>query len=84
MIFLESNSLLPLSQFSCPRGLRTCNALLTLFHHLQVALDMGGKACSARLLSALDRISHCGLLYKLKSIRLERQFHVHSIGVPYW
>ena len=37
--FLEGNSLLPPSQFSYCRGLRTCDALLTLSHQLQVALD---------------------------------------------
>ena len=37
--FLESNSLPPLSQFSYRRALGTCNALLTLSHPLQVALD---------------------------------------------
>ena len=39
--FLESNSLLPPSQFSSRRGLRTCDALLTLSNNLQVAIDRG-------------------------------------------
>ena len=38
-IFLEG--LLPPSQFSYRRGLGTCDALLTLSPHLQVALDRG-------------------------------------------
>ena len=38
---LESNSLLPLSQFSYRRGWESCDALLTLSHHLYVALDSG-------------------------------------------
>ena len=36
--FLKSKSLLPPSQFSHRRGLGTCDALLTLPHHLQIAL----------------------------------------------
>ena len=39
--FLENNSQLSYSPFSYRRGLRTCDALLTLSHHLQVALDRG-------------------------------------------
>ena len=38
---LKSNNLLPPLQFSYRRGLRTCDALLTLSHHQQVALDRG-------------------------------------------
>ena len=39
--FLENNGLFHLSQFSYRRGLRTCDALLILFHRLQAALDKG-------------------------------------------
>ena len=39
--FLESNSLLYLSQFSHRKGLGTCDAVLALSHRLQVALDRG-------------------------------------------
>ena len=34
--FFKSNSIHPPSQFSYPRGLGTCDALLTLSHRLQV------------------------------------------------
>ena len=37
--FLESKGMPPLSQFSYRRGLGTCDALLTLSHSLQSALD---------------------------------------------
>ena len=50
--FLEDNSLLPSSQFMYRRGLRTCDALLTLSHHLQVDLH-GGKACSVGFISCI-------------------------------
>ena len=59
-IFLESNSLLLPSQFSYWRGLGTCDALPTLFHHLQVALDRGMERRLVQLgfSAAFDRISH--------------------------
>ena len=40
---LESNSLLPLFQVLYKRDLLTCDALLTLSHHLQVTLNGGMK-----------------------------------------
>ena len=43
LFFLEGNSLLPPSQFSHRRGVETSDALVTVFHHLQVALK-GGRA----------------------------------------
>ena len=39
--FLESNSLLPITQFSYRRGLRTCNAWIILSHRTQFALSRG-------------------------------------------
>ena len=68
--FLESNSLLPPSLLSYHRGLETCDVLLTLYHHLKVALDrdMERKLDHLDFSSALDRVSHCGLLHKLRSI----------------
>ena len=39
--FLESSSIFPPSHFSYRRGLEICDALLTLSHRLQVALDRG-------------------------------------------
>ena len=38
--FLEGNSLLLPSQFSYRKSLGTCDTLLTLFHQLQVTLDL--------------------------------------------
>ena len=58
--FLERNSMLLLSQFSYRRGLGTCDALLTLSHTLQVALDRGmeGNLVQLDFSDALDRVSH--------------------------
>ena len=74
--FLESNSLLPLSQFSYRRGLGALDALLTMLHHLQVALnrDMEGRLIQLDVSSALNRVKHCGLLHKMRSIDVGRQF----------
>ena len=58
--FLKSNRLFPLSQFSYTRSLRTCVALLTLSHHLQVALDRGieGRLIQLGFSGAFDMVSH--------------------------
>ena len=74
--FLEGNSLLPASQFLYRSSLRTCEALLTLSHHLQVTLDGGmeGRLVQFDFSVAFDRESHRGLLYKLRSIGVGRQF----------
>ena len=73
---MESNSLLPPSQFSYRRSLGTCDALLTLSHQLQVALDRGMKERLVQLdfSVAFDRLSHRGLLYKLRSIGIGKKF----------
>ena len=57
--FLEGNSLLPPSQFSCRWSLGACDALLTLSHHLQVALDRGMEERLVQLgfLAVFDRVS---------------------------
>ena len=49
--------------------------LLTLFHHLEVALDrdMAGRLVKLNFSAAFNRVSHCGLL-KLRSIDVGRQF----------
>ena len=46
------------------------DALLTISHHLQKSLDAGMESYIVRLKfsAAFDRASHCGLLFKLKSI----------------
>ena len=61
----------------------TCDAFLTLFHPLHVALNRGMERRLVQLdfSVAFDRVSHPGLLYKLRPIVL-RTVLVHSIGVP--
>ena len=70
--FLEGNSLLPPSQFSYRRGLGTLNDLLILSHHLHVALDrsMERKFVQLDFSAAFGKVSHRGMLYKLRSIQV--------------
>ena len=68
--FCEKCGLLPAAQFAYRNGLGCTTARLTISHHLQKSLDAGMKSyivqfdCS----TAFDRVSHSGLLFKLKSI----------------
>ena len=50
------------------RGLVTCDALLIFSHHQQDNLDraMKRRLGSLNFSAALDRVSHRGLLYKLR------------------
>ena len=70
---MESNSLLPNSQFLYIRGLGTYDTLVTVSHHLQVALNRGMERRLVQLnfSAAFDRISHHGLLYKLRCLGVE-------------
>ena len=62
--YLESNNLLPPSQFSYIKGLGPSDALLTFSHQLRVALDrgIGGRLVQLHFSAAFDVVSHCGLL----------------------
>ena len=79
--FLESNSsLLPPFQFSYHRRLGKCDALLTLSHHLLVTLDRGTEGLLVQFYfsAAFDRVSHSGLLYKLRSAGCEQFLSIVS------
>ena len=56
------------------RQLGTCDALLTLPQHLQVALDrdMEGRLFQLEFSSAFDRVRQRGLLHKLGFIGVGR------------
>ena len=60
------------SQFSYCRSLATCDALFTLSHRLLVALDRGKEERFVQLdfSAAVDGVSHCGRLYKPRSIEI--------------
>ena len=61
--------------------------MLTLFRHLQVALYWGveERLVQFNFSAAFDRVSHCRLLNKLRSIGVVGQFLlvVLNIGVSY-
>ena len=69
-IFLKGTSLLLPSQLSYRWNLKTCDALLTLSHSLQVALnrDIGERLVQLDFSAAFYRVSNRGVLYKLNSI----------------
>ena len=73
---MEGNSLLPPSQFSYRRSIGTCDALLTLSYHLQVALNGGmeGSLIQLNFSAPFDRVSHRGLLHKMRSLGVGGQF----------
>ena len=74
--FLESNTLLPSSQFSYKKDLGTCDALLTLSHTQQCALNRGmnGKLLQLNFSAAFSRVIHRGLVHKLRSIGARGRF----------
>ena len=63
-------------QFPYRRYTETRDALLTLSHHFQVALEMGMKERLLQLnfSAAFDRVSHRSFLYKLRGIGARGQF----------
>ena len=68
--FCEKYGLLPAAQFAYRKGLGCTDALLTISHHLQKSLNAGMESNIVQLdfSAAFDRVSHSGLLFKLKSI----------------
>ena len=69
--YCEKYGLLPAAQFAYSKGLGCTVALLTISHHLQKSLDAGIESSYIVQLdfgAAFDRVSHRGLLFKLKSI----------------
>ena len=68
--FCLKYGLLSAAQFAYWKGLGCTDALLTISHHLQKSSDAGMESYIVQLDfgAALDRVSHSGLLFKLKSI----------------
>ena len=60
----------PAVQFAYRKDLGSTDALLTISHHLQKSLDTEMESYIVQLdfRAAFDRVSHSGLLFKLKSI----------------
>ena len=68
--FMESNGVLPTTQFAYRKGLGTCDALLCVPHTLQSALDSRQEARIVQIgfSAAFDRVNHHGILNKLCSV----------------
>ena len=68
--FFEKCCLLPAPQFAYWKCLGCTDSLLTLSHYLQKSLDSGIESYIVKLdfSAAFDKVSHIGLLFKLKSI----------------
>ena len=65
--YMESNGVLPTTQFAYRKGLGTCDALLSESHTLQSALESGQEAGIVQIdiSAAFDRVNHQGILYRL-------------------
>ena len=61
---------MPAAQFAYWKGLGCTDALLTISHYLQKFQDLGMESYIVQLdfSAAFDRVSHSGLLFKLKYI----------------
>ena len=61
---------MPAAQFAYRKGLGCPDALLTISHHLHKSFDTGMESYIVQLdfRAAYDRVSHSGLLFKLKYI----------------
>lgn len=68
--FLERSGVLPCNQFAYRKKLGTTDALLTISHKIQLALDQGHETRIVQLdlSAAFDRVNHNGMLKKLRSI----------------
>ena len=68
--FMERSSMLPTTQFAYRKGLGTCNALLSMSHALQSALESGPEARIVQIdfSAAFDWVNHQGFLYNLGSM----------------
>ena len=75
--FFEKYGLLPADQFPYRKGLGCTDALLTISHHLQKSYIV-----QLEFSAAFDRVSHNGLLLKLKSIYCRWQCAVRLYRVP--
>ena len=74
--YLERRNWFPPTQFAYRKGLGTCDALLSISHLIQSALDAGSEARVVQIdfSAAFDRVNHAGLIFKLKDIGIGGSF----------
>ena len=70
LVFAKYIYFLPAAQFAYRKDRGCIDALLNIYQHLQKLLDTGMESYIVQLdfSVAVDRVSHSGLLFKLKSI----------------
>ena len=66
--FREKYIILPAAQFSYRRGLVCTDALLTISNLLQKRYRIKSYIVQLDISAAIHRVSHSGLLFKLKSV----------------
>ena len=68
--FMDCRFVLPTIQFAYRKGLGTCDALLSVAHTLQTALEMGQEARIVQIYFnvAFERVNHQGILFTLCSV----------------
>ena len=76
MNYAIKHDLLPRNQFGFRKGYSTCDALLLLTHQLQKSLDSGieSRVVSLDFSAAFDRVNHCALAFKLRSMGVGGKF----------
>ena len=67
---MERSGALPTTQFAHQKGMGTRDALFSVSHTLQSALESGQEAMNAHIdiTAAFDRVKHQGIIYKLCSV----------------
>ena len=71
--FCEKYGFPPAAQFAYRKDLGCTDALLTISHHLNESLDAGMDSYIVQLdfSAGFDRVSHSGILFRLKSIDVD-------------
>ena len=74
--YCESEGLFPASQFSYRKGYGCVDALLSVSHVIQQALDCGSECKVVQLdfSAAFDRVNHAGLVYRLQCLGVGGSF----------
>ena len=84
--YLESGGFFPTCQFTYPKGLGTCDALLSISQFGQEALEVGGDCCLVQIdfSAAFDRVNHNGLIYRLQSVGVGGAIILGPISLFLW
>ena len=74
--FIETERILPKTQFGYRKGLGTVDALLTFTSDIQAALNDGAevRAVAIDFSAAFDRVNHRGIIYNLQNIGVGGKF----------